>query len=191
MGRDKTQLPWQGQTLLEHVAAALQPLVDELLIVVKQPEGLPRLPGRVVTDLVEAHALGGLYTGLRLMRAPRAVVCACDAPFLSPAIIQALLARDADAQAVVPETAQGRQPLQAVYTKAALPVIEAQLRRGRWALRELLAALTVETLHPDLVRRLDPSGLSFLNLNTPEDYAAAWPDAQRCGSPFAPAPKNA
>lgn len=173
MGCAKAALPWGRHTLLAHVVETLAAVVEEVLVVVKDPAACPPLPARVVADLIEGHALGGLYTGLRRMRAQRAFVCACDAPFLQPALIQALLDGGDRVHAAVPRTAEGLQPLHAVYGKTALPVMARQLRRQEWALHALLNRLRLWIMEPEMVRRLDPSGRSFVNLNTPAEYAAA------------------
>ncbi|MBI4003710.1 MAG: molybdenum cofactor guanylyltransferase [Candidatus Omnitrophica bacterium] len=174
MGQDKAFLPWGPRTLIEHVIETLRPVVDELIVSVKDPRRFQYLPVRVVEDVVlDAHALGGLYTGVGVASNPRCFVCGCDAPFLNPTLIQYLLEQAEGYDLVVPRTAQGLHPLHAVYAKSALPTIERQLRQGRWDLQALVPALRARIIGPQVWRRLDREGRSFSNLNTPADYAAA------------------
>ena len=160
--------------LIEHVIDTVRPLVEELIVSVRDARQVPRLAVHVVEDLVpDAHALGGLYTGLRAASYARCFVCACDAPFLHPALIRFLIEQADGYDLVVPETDEGLHPLHAVYATSIVPVIEAQLRARRLSLRALARKVCVKRVAPKLLARYDPTGLSFLNLNTPEDYVKA------------------
>jgi molybdopterin-guanine dinucleotide biosynthesis protein A len=75
--------------------------------------------------------------------------------------------------AAIPRTAEGLQPLHAVWAPSALPAIEAHLRARQWNLHSLLPKLRVKIVGPSALERVDPSGLSCFNLNTPADYQRA------------------
>ncbi len=77
-------------------------------------------------------------------------------------------------------TAQGWEPLHAVYARACLPIVVAQLAAGDLAMRRLLGRLWVCELPPDAVARADPHGLSTLNANTPDEWARALALAATC-----------
>jgi molybdopterin-guanine dinucleotide biosynthesis protein A len=174
MGQPKAHLPWGGRTLIDHVLHTLQPVVDELIVVVKDRGVFRDLDARVVEDLVpDGHALGGLYTGLRLARHDRCFACACDMPFLNQRFIRFLIGEAEGADVVIPVTEGGFQPLHAVYARSAVPVIEEQLRCRQWELRDLVPKLSTRIVGPETIRMLDPAGTSCFNLNTPEDYATA------------------
>lgn len=174
MGRDKTRLPWAGTTLLEHVVEALRPVVDEIIVSVCDASAFRHLKARVVEDLIHgAHALGGLYTGLKLASHERCFVCGCDAPFLNPDLIRFLFEQVDGCDLVVPKTRQGLQPLHAIYATSALPAVEAQLERRQWDLGALVSRVRAKIVEADVMKRFDPQGLSFFNLNSPEDYAQA------------------
>jgi len=174
MGRDKAFLPWGGVTLIEHIIKTLHPVVDELIVAVSDPRRFQHLPIRVVEDVVlDAHALGGLYTGLGVASNSVCFVCGCDAPFLNPVLIRYLIEQAEGYDLVIPQTAQGLHPLHAVYTKSALPAIEEQLQQGRWDLQALVPTLHTRIIGPQGWRRVDHAGLSFFNVNTPTDYLAA------------------
>lgn len=174
MGRDKGSLPWGGSTLLEHVMARVRPVVDELLVVVKDTRAFDGVGARVVEDRVpDAHALGGLYTGLTLAAHARCFVCACDAPWLNPALIRWLIQQADGRDLVIPRTREGLQPLHAVYRKSVLPAVEEQLRARRWDLRALVPNVRARIIEPEELARRDPGALSFFNVNTPDEYATA------------------
>ena len=69
-----------------------------------------------------------------------------------------------------------------------LPLLAGQLERGE--LRPIYLFDKVRTLKitADEIRRFDPDGLSFLNMNTPDDYAAAlirWAQLKSSSNPLA------
>lgn len=174
MGQGKAFLPWGPLTLIEHVIETLRPLVDELIVAAKDTRPFRHLNVRVIEDLMpDAHALGGLYTGLKAASHDLCFVCGCDAPFLNPSLIR-FLAQQADGYAlVIPKTRHGLQPLHAVYTTSALPTIKAQLHNQQWALQALVSKLSAKVVEPEAVHRFDPEELSFFNVNTPKDLAQA------------------
>jgi molybdopterin-guanine dinucleotide biosynthesis protein A len=93
-------------------------------------------------------------------------VSPCDAPFL-PDDLFARLIQAAGAGAAMAQTAEGRQPLCAVWPVSALPVVSQALADGAppptRRVLERLGAVPV---------RFEPPG-AFANLNTREDLAAA------------------
>jgi molybdenum cofactor guanylyltransferase len=99
-------------------------------------------------------------------------VVAVDMPFASPSMLRLLAARIGERHVAVPVTAQGTQPLHAVYSREAIPVLHAALSEGRLALRDALAGLRVRTVERAEWIAVDPSGRFASNLNRPEDLAA-------------------
>lgn len=115
----------------------------------------------------------GLYSGLLACPTPYALAVACDAPFLSPPLLEALIARRRPDALTLPETIDGPQPMPGVYPTALAPSIAALLKSGRAAMRDLVAAGPVELLVKDEVHALDPDGRTFCDMDTPEDLAEA------------------
>ena len=175
MGRDKAFLPWGDTTLIEHLLERLKPVTDELIVAVKDARTFRHLKARVVEDCVPgAHALGGLYTGLRAASHELCFVCGCDAPFVSPGLVSALAGLSDGHDLVIPRSPRGLEPLHAVYARSSsLPAIEWQLRRQVWDLLVLVSRLRVRIVEGEALRRIDPAGRCFVNLNTEADYAMA------------------
>jgi molybdopterin converting factor small subunit len=100
-------------------------------------------------------------------------VTSCDAPFLNLQLIAHLLAQISDCDVVVPYWEERFQPLHAVYRTSVAPLLKNQLERGE--LRPILLYEKVRTrkIHEDEIRRLDPDGLSFHNMNSPQEYETA------------------
>lgn len=174
MGRNKAFLPWGRATLIEHVIERLRPVTDEVIVAVKDARAFRRLKATVVEDGVpDAHALGGLYTGLRAASFPRCVVCACDAPFLNTGLIRWMSEQLDGFDAVIPRSARGLEPLHAIYAKSARGAIAEQLQNRQWDLKALVPKLCTKVIESEVIRHFDPEELSFFNVNTPKDLARA------------------
>jgi molybdopterin-guanine dinucleotide biosynthesis protein A len=168
MGRDKARLELGGVAAATRLARMLAGLFEDVLLVGGDPP--PDAPGRRVPDAAgPVCALRGLVGALAAARAPRVLVVATDLVLLSPELVLALVAWP-EADAVVPETADGLHPLCAVYAReAVLPRARDHLARGRLALHELLADLRVSRVPPAAIAQVDPQGRALTNVNTPAD----------------------
>jgi len=172
MGRNKALLPVGDHTLVELVAARVWEASGQApLLVTNAPEEYARMGLRCIPDaLPSGHPLVGVYSGLLHASGPM-FVCACDMPFLNPELIRHMAALAGDVDVVIPRHHGEYEPLHAIYTPACLGAIEACILRGdRTA--GLLSAVRVRVVEEDAVRRLDPELASFVNVNTPEEYAA-------------------
>lgn len=168
MGRDKATLPVAGVATATRLARLLEALFEEVLLVGGTPP--PEAPGRRIADPAgPVCALRGIAAALAAATTERVLVVATDLPLLTPDFVLGLVAWP-EAEAVVPRTADGLQPLCALYRRApALEAAKAQLESGRLKLTDWLDALETTTLEPEDVAGLDPSGLALTNVNTPED----------------------
>jgi molybdopterin-guanine dinucleotide biosynthesis protein A len=172
MGRNKAFLPVGSQTLVEVVLAHLRAACNAVLLVTNAPEMYDRFGVRTVRDaLPSGQSLVGIYTGILSARGP-AFVCACDMPFLKPALIRHMASLSPTADVVLPRHDGTYEPLHAVYTQACLdPIRRCVERQGRNT--DFLPEVRVRAIEPPEIRGFDPDMRSFLNLNTPEEYAEA------------------
>jgi molybdopterin-guanine dinucleotide biosynthesis protein A len=177
MGRDKALLPFLGKPLIARVLERLAPLADEILVITNRPQEYQFLGVPLYMDIVAGRgALGGLYTCLSVAHNALVAVVACDMPFVNrhllAAMVDRLLSQDLDA--VIPLTAQGMEPLHAVYRReTCLPAVREALEGGAWKLIAWLPAVRVLTLQPEEIAPFDPRGTAFWNLNTPEEFHQA------------------
>jgi molybdenum cofactor guanylyltransferase len=187
MGAPKAALEWHGSTLLHRTTALLSRTVGGPVLVVAAPgQDLPDLPRgvEVVTDPVDGLGpMRGLATGLAALdgRASVAFVCSTDLPFLHPALVRRVLRGFADPEAdVVLPVARGyRQPLAAGYRTSLAALVEKLLGEGTLRPGMLFQHCRVTQLDDDALladtelSRHDPALDSLVNVNAPEDYAAA------------------
>jgi molybdopterin-guanine dinucleotide biosynthesis protein A len=66
-----------------------------------------------------------------------------------------------------------REPLHALYRRSCLPAIEARLAAGQRRVISFLPDVRVRDVFPPEISPMDPNFLSFLNVNTPEEWEQA------------------
>ena len=173
MGRDKTVLEFNGQTLLQRTVALLQTIFPSVLVSVRRSRQDVVAP-QVVDELPDAGPLAGLCAGLAKADTSWVFAVAADMPFLLPQVIQRLAESRDDVQAVVPVIQGYPQPLAAYYATSALPVLQAFLAEpGKHSLRGALERLTVCHVDGNRLQGADPGLRSFLDLDTPDDVEVA------------------
>lgn len=174
MGRPKALLLFDGEPLVVHIARALEPLFAETIVVASPEQELPSLPATVVRDEVAYQGpVGGIYYGLNAAAGDVCFVTSCDAPFLNLSLVSDLVAQISNHDVVVPYWQERFQPLHAVYRRSVLPLLKEQLDRAELRPVFLYDKVRTKKISEEEIRRFDPEGSSFLNMNTPEDYQAA------------------
>ncbi len=174
MGRDKGDLPYGAGTLLQFQVARLAEIFREVWLVSKSAPRFPFAPARLLIDDTPAFAaVHGLARVLREAE-DRVFVLAVDLPALSEAVIRLVGHRGLEtrAPALLPSAGGLLQPLAAVWRRQAMPELEARVGRGDFSLHGLAQAIGAEVLPEDEWLAADPSGNSFLNVNTLEEYAS-------------------
>jgi molybdopterin-guanine dinucleotide biosynthesis protein A len=171
MGSDKAHMQIGGEAAAVVLSRRLATLFEEVLLVGGDPPA--GAVGRRVADPDGPRsALRGLVAALDAANSPRVVVLATDVPAVTPDLLLALVGAP-EADAVVPRTDAGAEPLCALYRRE--PVLAEARRRldgGELALHALLGALDVTWLEGADLAALDPDGTALANLNTPEALAA-------------------
>ncbi len=188
MGTPKAALEWHGSTLLGRTVQIMARATSGPVVVVRAPgQDLPELPaGTLVADdpLEGKGPVQGIAAGLVALtgRADVAFVSSTDMPFLHPAFIRRVLRvlEDSDGPDVALPVARGyKQPLAAAYRVSLAGAAERLVIQDRLRPAFLFEECRVETLDDAALKRdpalaaLDPDLDSLLNVNTPEDYAAA------------------
>ncbi len=171
MGTDKANLLLEGQTLLQGVISAMQPLFSSVIVSTRQPR--PDIDQRQICDgQHNGGPLAGLVASLDAISTPWGFAVACDMPFVAPGLIR-LLANCRSAQAVVPVVNGHPQPLTAFYTTGCVTVMRKCLAAQQKSLRVVLQQLQVRYVPETELLDADPGLRSFFDLDTPQDFATA------------------
>jgi len=188
MGLPKAALEWHGSTLLGRTVGIMARATSGPVVVVRAAgQDLPVLPeGTLVADDPREGRgpVQGIAAGLAALTgcADVAFVSSTDLPFLHPAFIRRVLRvlEDSEDTDVALPVARGyKQPLAAAYRVSLAGPAERLVMQDRLRPAFLFDECQVETLDDAALKRdpvlaaFDPDLDSVLNVNTPEDYAAA------------------
>lgn len=164
MGSDKGLLLLNNKPMLQHVIDAVQPLVDEIIIVSNQKEykqfGFP-----VFEDSIkDAGPLAGIYTGLLASKTHQNIVLSCDVPYVSVELIALLIEKSLGFDVTIPKKNDRTHPMIGVYTQNCLPIFEKELEK-----QQLKVKLALEKVLLNIVDVSAFDDFNFLNINTKED----------------------
>jgi len=182
MGSDKALMEFAGEPLLVRTARLLKPLVSSVTVI--GPSGPHRKFGlRIVPDKIRGNRkvaayqgpLAGIVTALGITSTPWNLILACDLPYLTREWIEMLLARAlrSHAQAFVPSTPRGLEPLAAVYRRDAYVPLAEAFRKGVRKVTDALETIPVETFALEDFGGLQCNDQVLKNMNTPEDFESA------------------
>ncbi len=138
MGRDKSRLEVDGQTLLSRqIACAKEAGAEEVFVSGRAGVDYPEFACPVLLDLkAECGPLSGIERGLDAARTGLVLVLAVDLPFLSAEVIRVILGKCSRTVGVVPVVGRRMQPLVAVYPKTCHEIARSMLEQRRFAVRE-------------------------------------------------------
>jgi molybdopterin-guanine dinucleotide biosynthesis protein A len=175
MGRNKALLPLSNdRTMLAAVLDVMAPLFDEVLLVTGGQELChDDIRCRKICDLFPGKGpLAGIHAALTEAGHERIFVAGCDMPFLNPGLIAALCHKGGgDVASVVPEGANGLEPLHAVYHRDTLAEAARMLQGSERGVRTFIGRINPLVVARHEVRLIDPDLRSFRNINTPEEYS--------------------
>jgi len=163
MGRDKALLPWRGSTLIESVAREVFDAAGNVTLI-GSPELYRNLGFPVIPDKIAGCGpLGGLHAALSATSAAWNLLVACDMPQVNCRILKDLLeaAEACGADALVPQTREGLEPLCAIYHARLLPAVEFAIQSRLLKMHDFVSR-NKATLWPA------PDASVFRNLNTPQ-----------------------
>lgn len=172
MGEDKAQLKLQGRTLLEIALEKARQAVATVGIVG------PRAsfgPASIEDIFPNCGPLGGIHAALTHSSCDFNLVVAVDTPFVEARFFQFLLqqAQNSGAAVTLARTADGFQPLCAVYRKTFMEVAEIALKEGRYKIDALFPLVQTRIIEEAELRKLAFDPAMFENLNTRMEYERA------------------
>lgn len=171
-GADKALLPLADRPLIAHVVDRFEPQVELVLISANgDPERFAGLGCPVLADAVPQGPLSGVLAALSAaagMGATHVVSTPCDTPFLPGDLVpQLLLASEGAPEGLAfAADATGDHPATALWPVTLAPDLSVFLAAGEAKVNRFTAAHGAARAH-------FPDPRAFLNLNTPEDLAAA------------------
>jgi len=173
MGTDKAFLPIGDETLFEIMIDKMLRLFNEVIAVVAEPSLYKKYSQKIIIKkdiIAEKGPLGGLYTGLLSSNNEYTFVIACDMPFLNEQLLLQMIKNIADSEAIIPEFKGRLHPLFGLYAKSCAPTAQDQISKGNLKMRDFLGKVKTKFVIESEIKEFDPEGLSFININTFEEY---------------------
>jgi molybdenum cofactor guanylyltransferase len=179
-GGEKSLRAVEGKPMICRVREALQPVVDELVVSVRDERQRDLVYPFLSEDnhafaydrLQGIGPLAGVLESLKLARGEYVFIAACDMPFINSQVIDLLFEKARGHDAAVPAgPGDFLEPLHAVYRRE--PMIRAvkeSLDKGEHRIASPLRHLKdVVYVSYDEIRAVDPDLKTFLNINRAED----------------------
>ena len=172
-GQEKYFFTYLGRTFIERLIDSLRQVVDEIILVARDPEQCERFSSldgiRCITDIrMRIGPIGGLHAGSLAAQGDLVFVSACDMPCIDPRVIAYLFDRIDGYDAVIPRwNTDMLEPLHAVYRRTAL--VDYLEHHTSQSLREMVLNLSARYIMVDELQSIDPDLRTFTNINKLED----------------------
>jgi molybdopterin-guanine dinucleotide biosynthesis protein A len=156
--------------MIEVVKKRVSGLGDELILITNKPKAYAHLKLPMYGDIYPEHgSLGGIFTAVKYAAHPHTLVVACDMPWLNRSLLRHMISLRENVDVVVPRWHKFPEPLHAIYSKNCLDPIENNLKTGRLKIVGFYGKVRVRFIELSEIRRYDPDGRSFSNINTMQD----------------------
>lgn len=171
MGKDKAFLEVCGKPIFERILEVFSENFAQVSLIGRRPDRFIRYGLPIFPDIYTGSSLGGLYTGLYHAETEYIFVSSCDIPYPSGEVLRYLCSLREGHDAVVARNEHGFEPLFALYAKSCLRPIKALLDRGECCAYAYYPEINIRYVATAELAPLDPEGKSFINVNTPDQYA--------------------
>ena len=181
-GREKYFFTFQGKTFIDRLIDTLREVVDEIVVVARDPEQCERFihldDVRCIPDIRrDLGPIGGLHAGALAVHGEYIFVAACDMPCINPGVVRLLFDAAAGYDAAIPSwNADMLEPLHAVYRKSALLAYLEE--HESLSLRSMVRSLNTRYVDIGMIREIDPDLLTFTNINKIEDLRLIDPSVE-------------
>ena len=165
MGTDKGFLLWNGKPFIQHIIEAVQPLVQEIIIVSDNPSYDVFNINRIKDVISDAGPLAGIYSGLKHSKHEKNIVLSCDIPRINTAVLKKLFITNNDIDIVQLKSNGNDMPLIAMYNKSCATTFEHLLKQGERKLRFAVRQCNVHTIELD-----NRDSFYTANFNTPKQF---------------------
>ena len=182
-GLDKGILRLDKKPLIEYVVSAIEPIVDETIVVTNSRERAKLYAEYIPAEVKFAFdsstirsPLIGAYSGFRMAKGEYSLLLPFDTPFVSKEVILLLFDLCQNKTAVIPRWPNCHiEPLHSIYkTKPALTASKAVVDEGKLNMQAMIEKLQgVRYVSTMVIQQLDPELNTFFNINTSSDLKQA------------------
>ncbi len=173
IGRDKGLLDLCGKTFVERI---IEKFYDcDVVLVCRdkdQAEEYSKFGKTIVDEIKNFSPLAGVYSALKHFK-DHTLIVAVDMPLVKRELAEFLFKKcvEEEVDAVVPVWSDGKiEPLLACYSYSAIDKIGKCIEKGERRVYKAIRSMNATYYPIDKLRIFDDDLLSFMNVNTYEDY---------------------
>ena len=158
--------------IVEVTIQRLRTVFSGIILSTNTPEYYYYLGLPMVGDIIQVRGpMTGIFSALSLPDVSEVFVTACDMPDINGILIKYIAGRwTSEYDAAIPVFNNEPQPLFGVYAKSLVRRMEEALHHEKRSLRGFLRDCNVLYIQEADVRKIDPEGRSFVNINTMQDF---------------------
>ena len=158
--------------ILEVSIQRLSKIFNRIILSTNMPEHYYYLGLPMVGDIIQVRGpMTGIFSGLSLPDVSEVFVTACDMPDINGILVKYIAGRwESEYDAAIPIFNNEPQPLLGVYAKGLVRRMEEALHHEKRSLWRFLRDSNVLYIQETDVRKIDPEGRSFVNINTMQDF---------------------
>lgn len=177
MGKDKAFLDFKGKPFLRHILEKLSEISDNIVVVINKDisnysgiiEGFPQVS--LVKDLFPYEGpLNGVISAKNYVKHEKVFISTCDIPVISTEFIKYLAGKIERHDMVLPIVNGKKQPLNTVYKKSSLEVIENIFKNGNRSLMKWIENLKKVVINENEIKNFNNAIYMYQSINTREDY---------------------
>jgi molybdopterin-guanine dinucleotide biosynthesis protein A len=173
----KGHIEINGQRIIDSNIKILKRFFDKVVISTNSPENYFYCGVPMIGDVIRQRGpLTGIFSVL-LNTEDDIFIIGCDMPFIDERLIKYIIdkykaqnSKLKELHAVIPVFEGHPQPLFGIYSKGIIDTVERRLYAGQSGMRDLLTELKALYINEQEIKKIDPMGRSFVNINTMEDY---------------------
>jgi molybdopterin-guanine dinucleotide biosynthesis protein A len=170
MGANKALLPINGVPLIELIHKRLSVIFSKIILSTASSNSFVELGLTEIVDRYPETGPLGAITSVLESGESKIFCVACDMPFLNLELIQ-YQCKFEDCDAVVPVWHDRPEVLHSLYDRNLLPEFQKGLKEMRLKVSDSFRDAHIRYLSEEEIKNFDSNGLSFRNINAPEDYA--------------------
>jgi molybdopterin-guanine dinucleotide biosynthesis protein A len=178
-GSDKALARLGGETVLSRMCTLIESVAGSVSVVAAAGR-YPDLRAVTVPDRWPGEGpLGGIIAALHATAEANGgewnLIVSCDMPFLTSEWLSYVVERAlaSDAEAIVPRSEHGLEPLCACWRSSATAKLQDAFDEGVRKVTEAMKRLCMDVLDETHWKRFDTAGKLFWNMNAPQDYEEA------------------
>jgi molybdopterin-guanine dinucleotide biosynthesis protein A len=173
LGRDKTEIVIERESLIETIIAKLSTSFEELLVITSKKKythyahRFAHLKVKVYTDIFDKRgSIAGVHSGLHHASHQHAFFVGCDMPFLNLFLIDYFKQLADGNDVVVAQCVSGYEPLHAIYSKRCMGYLEKLMQSNNLRIYDFYDEVKLHIVGEEEIESYDPGKLSFFNINT-------------------------